>query len=784
MNSMGKSITSCSNGIVWSDIRKNRASSVSIISAALIASLLLSILCGFFYNIWAYDVEAVVLEEGDWQARIVGKVSGEELELIRSFGNITKAAAHEEDAEKVSKQVQISEEAGHEVPVVDLYFRNPRTIYSDMTLLSQKLGLESGRITYNYQLLSMYFIRIPGDDKPRMILPLYAAIMILSCFSLIIVIHNSFAVSMNAKIHQLGILSSVGATPRQICISLIQEAVILCMPPVLGGNLAGIGAGYGFIWMMNVLTSQQIGRHDVPFRYHPLIFVLAVLASMLTVLISAWIPARKLAKMTPLSAIRGADEMQLGKRKHSPVLSRLFGIEGELAGNALKAQKKALRTSSISLTLAFLSFTVMLCFFKLSDISTSYTYFARYQDVWDAMATVKDVRIEDIEWIEDLQMTVREQGEAGCAVYQKAAATVRVPASQISKEVEALGGLERLAGQNASGKYYLIQAPLIILDDAGFAEYCEQIGMTPRSDGAIVINHIWDSVNSNFRYREYVPYLTEERDSTELQGGGPDVISGQKNETEIESGGGVMEIPILGYTDKEPLLREEYDDYTLVHVIPLSLWKDISSEMRQGVNVEPDAYVRILTDRTGAGYTTDYDEKMLPQLNRMEEVTTQILGQEYEVETENRIEEKISNDRMIAGYQFMIGVFCLLLATIGIANVFSYTMGFMRVRRRECARYLSVGMTPDELKKMFRIEMLVIAGRPVLITVPLTVVAISVMIRASYLNPAEFWRQAPYVPIVVFIAAVYGFVATAYAIGGRKILKDNLVDALRNETVM
>ncbi len=781
---MKKSIISLSNGIVWSNICKNRASSISIMSAALIASLLLSILCSFFYNMWLYDVESVVLEEGDWQARIVGTVSEEELELIRSFGNITKAVAHEEDAEKVSKQVQISEETGHEVPVVDLYFRNPRTIYSDMTLLSQKLGLESGRMTFNYQLLSMYFIRIPGDEKPRMILPLYTAVMILASFSLIIVIHNSFAVSMNAKIHQLGILSSVGATPRQIRTSLIQEADVLCTLPVLLGNLAGICVGYGFIHMMNIIAAGQTGRHEGTFRYPPLIFVFAVFISMLTVLVSAWIPARRLAEMTPLSAIHGGEEMQLRKKKSSPVLFWLFGIEGELAGNALKAQKKALRTSSISLTLAFLSFTVMLCFFKLSDISTSYTYFARYQDVWDVMAVVKDVRIEDMEWIEDLQTTVREEGEASCAVYQKAVATAQVHASQISKEVEALGGLERLAGQNASGKYYLIQAPLIILDDAGFAEYCEQIGMTPRSDGAIVINYIWDSVNSNFRYRDYVPYLTGERDSTDLRVGGPDVISGQKNETEIVSDGGVLEIPILGYTDKEPLLREEYDDYTLVHVIPLSLWKDISSEIRQGVNVESNAYVRILTDRTGAGYTTDYDEKMLLQLNRMEEVTTQILGQKYEVETENRMQEKISNGRIIAGYQFMIGVFSLLLATIGIANVFSYTMGFMRVRRRECARYLSVGMTPEGLKKMFRIEMLVIAGRPVLITVPLTVVAISAMIRASYLNPAEFWRQAPYVPIAVFIAAVYGFVATAYAIGGRKILKDNLVDALRNETVM
>lgn len=107
---MKKSIISLSNGIVWSNICKNRASSISIMSAALIASLLLSILCSFFYNMWLYDVESVVLEEGDWQARIVGTVSEEELELIRSFGNITKAVAHEEDAEKVSKQVQISEE--------------------------------------------------------------------------------------------------------------------------------------------------------------------------------------------------------------------------------------------------------------------------------------------------------------------------------------------------------------------------------------------------------------------------------------------------------------------------------------------------------------------------------------------------------------------------------------------------------------------------------------------------------------------------------------------------
>lgn len=60
-----------------------------------------------------------------------------------------------------------------------------------------------------------------------------------------------------------------------------------------------------------------------------------------------------MSKCTPLQAIKGIDEGQLRKKKHSRILALLFGIEGELAGNALKAQKKALRTSTLSLTLSF-----------------------------------------------------------------------------------------------------------------------------------------------------------------------------------------------------------------------------------------------------------------------------------------------------------------------------------------------------------------------------------------------------------------------------------------------
>ena len=131
----------------------------------------------------------------------------------------------------------------------------------------------------------------------------------------------------------------------------------------------------------------------------------------------------------------------------------------------------------------------------------------------------------------------------------------------------------------------------------------------------------------------------------------------------------------------------------------------------------------------------------------------------------------------------LVGGFCVLLAIIGIGNVFSNTLGFVRQRRREFARYMSVGLTLERIKKMFCVEALVIAGRPLLITLPLTVIAVGLMISASYLEPMVFIRETPVIPILIFILAIFVFVALAYYLGGRKVLRSSLVEALRDDTM-
>ena len=73
----------------------------------------------------------------------------------------------------------------------------------------------------------------------------YLFVLLLVSVSLILIIHNSFAVSMNARVHQFGIFSSIGGDAGQIRTCLLQEAAMLCVVPVLIGSFVGIALTFG-----------------------------------------------------------------------------------------------------------------------------------------------------------------------------------------------------------------------------------------------------------------------------------------------------------------------------------------------------------------------------------------------------------------------------------------------------------------------------------------------------------------------------------------------------------
>ena len=648
-----------------SDNRKsNRSSGLAVRIAAFISALLLSLLCSMFYNLWKYENERMVLEEGSGRTAASGGV-----------------------------------------------------------------------------------------------FPVLVLVMGMASVSLIVIIHNAFAVTMNGKIRQLGTLSSIGASPKQIRASLLQEAISWCTVPVLIGNLSGILCSMGLIRLINVLAAGVPDRHESVFGYHPLVLALTLLTTGLTIWISAWLPAQKLSKVTPLEAIKNTAELQLKRNGHSPVLAFLFGVEGELAGNALRAQRKALRTASLSLSLAFLAFTVMQCIVTLSQLSTRATYFERYQDVWDIMVTVKGTEVEAFEETEKIREL---SGVENAIAYQKAVAKRIVTEEEMSEEMWSLGGFSH-AGEAYVTKMdegFLVNAPIIILDDVSFLAYCEQIGITPRLDGAVILNRIRDVTNPDFRHPEYMPYVKEESDTSVLR--------------QVEREENMAEIPLLGCTESVPALREEYatiDYYELVHFLPASLWREIKGQIG---GCEEDLSVCILSGEDSTA------EKLSAQQGEID----QLLGSRYTVVSENRIQEKEINDRQIRGMMAIFGGFCVLLAIIGIGNVFSNTLGFVHQRKREFARYLSVGMTPGGIRKLFCIEALVLVGRPFINSLPITLLATWVMLRASYLPMGDFLAQAPFIPVIVFGIAVLGAVVLADYLGWRQVKRIDLPEILRDDSML
>ena len=741
---------------MWKDyssgyMKNNRSSSLSVMIAAFISALLLSLLCGLFYNTWKYEVERIEQEEGGWHSRISGKFAEEDMEAVKNFANVKDAVVNEKGADSAE-------------PVLDIYFDDMGSVFSDTPRIAQQIGAAPEKIVYNHELLAMYLVRDPSDTAPRLVFPMFILITLAASFSLIVIIHNSFAVSMNARIHQFGIFSSIGATPKQIRACLLQEAAGLCAVPILAGNLIGIAGSMGLIQLSNTLLGSDIpGRHKAVFGYHPLVLVLTLLVSVLTIWISAWLPAEKLSKLTPLEAIRNTGELQLKRRKNSYFLSLLFGVEGELAGNALKARKKALRTASLSLILAFLAFSVMQCFFVLSGISTRETYFERYQGVWDVMATVKDA---DVDAFEETDRIQGMNGLESAIVYQKATAKRIIAEEEMSEDMKSFGGFS-----HASGNYvtqaddgWLVDAPIIILDDNSFLAYCEQIGVTPQLNGAVILNQIRDVTNPDFRHPDFLPYVkasdTGENAASILRQSGNEEMTAR--------------IPVLAYTEKVPVLREEYatlNYYELVHFIPVSLWKEIKGQIG---GAEEDSYICVRST----------EDPSVEELNMLQDKISQSLGGKYTIESENRIQEYETNDKQIQGMMAIFGGFCILLAIIGIGNVFSNTLGFVRQRKREFARYMSVGMTPKELRKMFCTEALVIAGRPVLLSLPLVIIAVAYMLKTSYLEVEVFMAEVPLLPIFLFMLAILGSVALAYSLAWRNVRKISLSEVLRDDTMM
>ena len=232
------------------------------------------------------------------------------------------------------------------------------SLYTHAEELAKKNQIQIDKIQFNNNLLRYYGVT-NNDNLSSTIYSLSAVIMGIIIIGAVSLIYNAFAISVSERSRHLGMLSSVGATKRQKRNSVLFEAAIIGLISIPLGIIGGLGGMGITFWFINPLIQGALrGAPKLTVSVTPLSILMACVISMMTIFISAYLPARKASKISAIDAIRQTADVKLtGKAvKTSKFMRKLFGIEAEIGLKNLKRNKRRYQATVFSLVISIVLF--------------------------------------------------------------------------------------------------------------------------------------------------------------------------------------------------------------------------------------------------------------------------------------------------------------------------------------------------------------------------------------------------------------------------------------------
>ncbi|HUP73616.1 MAG TPA: FtsX-like permease family protein [Acidimicrobiales bacterium] len=146
------------------------------------------------------------------------------------------------------------------------------------------------------------------------------------------IINNTFSITVAQRTREMALLRAIGANRRQVLRSVLAEAVVVAILASTAGLAIGIGVAFGLEAM---LASFGFDVPDGPTVVSGRTIVVSLTVGVLVTLASAFLPARRAARVAPIAALRetALDSSGGSKRRAAAGLAvTTAGVAALLAG--------------------------------------------------------------------------------------------------------------------------------------------------------------------------------------------------------------------------------------------------------------------------------------------------------------------------------------------------------------------------------------------------------------------------------------------------------------------
>lgn len=633
---------------------------------------------------------------------------------------------------------------------VNLYvmFNKNKNIIKQSEELAKELNY-NGDINYNSTLLALY-----GESTYDNVMSSMGGMMIilLSLVSIgcIIVIYNSFAISVMERKKEFGLLSSIGATKRQLSHTVFFEAVVVGVIGIILGILgAYIGIGC-VILIINNLISDML-EYKLYLVTNPLFIIIPVIFMIIVIFISSLIPSRRASKVSPIEAIRQNDDIKINKKKirTSKLALKLFGIEGEIALKNIKRNKKKYRVTIVSLFISivlfisfssYMNYTLNTASSVMGEVGYDYqiSYFGDDNNK-EALDKINEiVKSSDVK--EYVSYSVGNLSIIGDYTYSD-------EYLDFYKSAYGDDGIKTLNNLKYQSIY------ILVLDDNSYNKYKKLIGLD--KDSTILLNKFKGvSYGNNKRVNYDIPVINS----------------------------GDINIKICNFDDEENTDITKYCNKNIDNIFVTNKSFDL---------IEEFSYMddfKIIVNKKLYDSISDNDTSY-KQFNIISDNTNNIdkltkeLDKYSNVNYINIKESMKQANNLILVVKILMYGFISLVTLIGVTSVFNTISTSMALRKREFAVLRSIGLTRGGFNKMLFFESLFFGMKSLIFAIPVSI-GVTILIHYSLADMVSISTIIiPWEAIIISIVSVFIIVLLTMMYSSSKIKKHNIIEQIREENI-